>query len=118
MSKEYYTVVIDVEKFEEWFKARKKNFRGITKASIAREIGYSKGYISQLLEQDKYDIEVSARFIGTFLKTFGLNFYEIFRIVPVRDARENFGWKKRRFVTISNSRRYDEEFIPHTYYSR
>jgi len=118
MDKEYYTVVIDVEKFKAWFKARKKNYKGITKASIAKEIGYSKGYISQLLKQDKYDIEVSARFIGTFLKTFGLNFYEIFKIVPVKDARENFGWKRKEFISISNTRRYDERFMPHTYYSR
>jgi len=73
---QYFTVVLDVRKFKRWLEARKRNGARTSTAGIAREIGYGRSYLCQLLQQPKYDIEVSGRFIGTFLHKYNLQFDE------------------------------------------
>ena len=81
----YFTVVLDNEKFTRWIDARKSNGAKINMAEISRMIGYGQAYLSQLMS-GKYDIEVSGRFVGTFLKTFGLQFDEIFKVVRINEG--------------------------------
>lgn len=112
----YYTVVLDIDKFNKWLLARKQNDPTTTTAEISRQIGYGKSYISQILNQEKYDIEVSARFIGTFLKTYGFKFKEIFKIVRV--CQKEIHQKERSYVANNYFKRQDQKKLPHTYYSR
>ena len=81
----YFTTVLDKQKLKRWIEARKSNGARVNMAEVARMIGYGQAYLSQLMS-GKYDIEVSGRFIGTFLMTFGLQFDEIFRVVRVNEG--------------------------------
>jgi transcriptional regulator with XRE-family HTH domain len=112
----YYTVVLDIEKYNKWLDVRKSNNSSASTADIARKIGYTKSYLSQLLNQKKYDIEVSARFIATFLKTFGLEFREIFKLVRVKQT--GMHQKERYYMSVKDFRRHDKNKLPHTFYAR
>jgi transcriptional regulator with XRE-family HTH domain len=99
---QYFTVVLDVAKLRRWMEARRGNGARINSLRLARAIGYSRSYLSRLLNQEEYNIEVSARFIGTLLHTYGLEFGEFFKIIPSDcdpwQTRENYflAYDKRR----------------------
>jgi len=72
---QYWTVVLNRKKLMDWIATRKKNGADISISGVADKIGYGKSYLSRLLNFEKYGmIEVSGRFIGTMLWTFGMQF--------------------------------------------
>ena len=97
---EKFGYVFDVEKFSIWFEARKKLNPKITQSDIAKEIGFSKGYLSQLLHDERYDILPSNEFIATWTYTYHMDVKEMFRwvclqpefdsIKPHKQAREKY----------------------------
>ena len=112
----YYTIVLDIEKYHRWFKARKKNFPGLTHTKVVTEIGYKKAHFCKQLNQHKYDVKPGPRFIATFLKTYGLYFEEIFKIIP--DNSDEWYPQQKPYIAMTNFRRHDENRMPHTRFSR
>lgn len=107
---QYYTIILDKSKFLRWLAARKRNGSKTNVADVARMIGYGNSYLSQLLSQ-KYDIEISGRFIGSFLVRFGMHFEEMFKIVPdisMVGKKKPSEW----YVPATNNRRMDESKMP------
>ena len=87
---QYYTVILNRKKLLAWIDARKKNGADISIRGVADQKRYGKSYLSRLMSWEKYGrIEVSARFIGTLMYTFGFQFKEIFDIVMVRDPEKD-----------------------------
>lgn len=110
---QYYTVILDFEKLERWIKARKQNGAKINYSIIANAIGYSKSYLSRL-ENEKNNIEVGGRFIGTLIYTFRLDFFEIFTIVP---ARKDANHPQNRYEKF-NQRYAEKNYSPQRLYGK
>ena len=118
MQSTYHIVVLDIEKFRRWLDARNQNGARITCAEVARRIHYSKSYISELMHQDTYNIEVSGRFIGTMLTTFGFNFDEIFEVIPAAaDEDVDRVWGTYKYIPRYSMRRQDQAKLPDTWHA-
>jgi len=118
----YYTICLDVKKYNRWLAARRANGADINHSKVAEQIGYHKSLISKHLHKEKYGlIELGPRFIGTFLKVFGFGaegFQEIFKIIPVSPNDHNPQNRYRKYNKMNNFLRQDQEKLPYAYWAR
>jgi len=118
----YYTIVLDVEKYNRWLEARKENGADINHSKVAKAIGYNKSFLAQILNRQKYGlVEIGPRFIATFLATWGFweeGFKELFQIIPVSAEDKNPQKRYPEYDKMTNYLRQDREKLPRTYWAR